>query len=554
MAGDCVEKLQHLACNSRDGLQVFYDKNRDNYTGFCFKCGTYIPDPYSDGKKPEHSLIKKTEEQIRQEIDDIATYPVLDIPERKLKREYLDYFEVKVGVDEADGLTPRYIFFPYYNKMRQLISYKTRVLQPKNMWFIGSGKRLPFGWFQALESGSRKLFITEGEFDAIALFQVLKDLNKGTKYEELNPAVISFPFGATAVIKEMGKIINEAKKFFKQIIYIPDQDDAGLEIVDNLVKTYPTVEIADIPCKDVNDCLIQGKKVSLQKAVLFKSSKPKNTRIIKGSSLIQKAKEKPQWGLDWPWPSMTKATRGIRRGETLYFGAGVKMGKSSLVNALAAHRIMNDGLPVFLCKPEEAVAKSFQKIVGASCGRIFHDPTIEFDEERYDQYASIVGDKAIILDSYQFVDWHTLKDDIRYAVQNEGVKDVFIDPITCLTNQIGVAEANEFLVAMTAELSSMSLDMEFTSYIFCHLKAPTSGDPHERGGQVLSHQFAGSRAMMRVCNYMFGLEGNKDPDKPIEEKNIRDLVILEDREFGSSERVRLYYDWKTGNFTEIEKD
>jgi hypothetical protein len=50
---------------------------------------------------------------------------------------------------------------------------------------------------------------------------------------------------------------------------------------------------------------------------------------------------------------------------------------------------------------------------------------------------------------------------------------------------------------------------------------------------------------------MVGIEGNKDPDLEREERNLRDLVILEDREFGITERVPLYWDHKTGMFNEI---
>jgi twinkle protein len=125
-----------------------------------------------------------------------------------------------------------------------------------------------------------------------------------------------------------------------------------------------------------------------------------------------------------------------------------------------------------------------------------------------------------------------------------------IDPITCLTNQMGSAEANEELVRLTAELSAMAKDHNFTAYLFCHLKAPGDGLPHERGGKILSTQFAGSRAMMRSCNYMMGLRGNKDPELPVFERNMRYLDLLEDREFGTSGTVPLYWDENTGLFNE----
>ena len=44
----CVEKLPHK-CGSSDALQVFEEGGI--YTGFCFACDTYIPDPYSNKPK-----------------------------------------------------------------------------------------------------------------------------------------------------------------------------------------------------------------------------------------------------------------------------------------------------------------------------------------------------------------------------------------------------------------------------------------------------------------------------------------------------------------------
>ncbi len=57
--------------------------------------------------------------------------------------------------------------------------------------------------------------------------------------------------------------------------------------------------------------------------------------------------------------------------------------------------------------------------------------------------------------------------------------------------------------------------------------------------------------MMRSCHMMCSLEGDKDPDLDVEERNLRRIVILEDREFGASGVVRLYWDEKTSLFNEI---
>jgi len=391
-----------------------------------------------------------------------------------------------------------------------------------------------------------------GNCDTIALYQMLKDKARGSQWADLEPAVVSVPNGAGAAKSAIVKKLSEIHKHFKDVVLVFDMDESGKAATKDVVQILPEATVASLPFKDANECLMKGRQKAFCNAVLFKANKPKNTRLIRGSTLREAARKKPEWGLSYPWDGLTDLTRGVRRGETLYFGAGVKMGKSELVNALAEHIIVEHDSPVLLIKPEEAVVKSYQMLVSKAAGKIFHDPKIEFDEEAFDKYEPLIGDKAIIIDSYQFINWDTLKGDIRYAVTNEGVKDIFIDPITALTNQVGTSEANEFLVSMTAELSAMAKDLDFTADIFCHLKAPTQGEPHERGGSVLSTQFAGSRAMMRSCNYMIGLEGNKAPELEVEEKNMRKLVVLEDREFGNTGVVPLYWDLNTALFNEVK--
>ena len=134
---------------------------------------------------------------------------------------------------------------------------------------------------------------------------------------------------------------------------------------------------------------------------------------------------------------------------------------------------------------------------------------------------------------------------------HEGCKVIFIDPITNLTNGVPSGEANTALQEIAQELSAIALDLDLLIWIFCHLKAPLAGDPHERGGKVMSNQFAGSRAMMRSCHMMVGLEGDKDPDIPEEQRVMRRLIVLEDREFGSSGYVNLHFNTNTEIYTEV---
>lgn len=550
----CLVKIPHEKCGSSDALQVF--ENEDGtVSGYCFSCKTYVSNPLGDKtaeqvKQEYKCCVGKSKEEITSEMNEISQLGSCDLIQRRLRKASLDFFGVRVGFDERDGKTPRLVFFPY-TKDGNVVRYKVRLLDQKRMWSVGVDNDVDmFGWEKAISSGARKLVITEGEYDAIAMHKIL-DMYTVESYKDNIPAVVSLPNGSSSASKAITKAYQTIKKTFAEVILAFDEDPAGKKAVEDVLKILPDAKVVQLPCKDSNEALMKGMGKAVWRAVTFAASKPKNTRLVKGSSLRDAAMKRPEMGLSWPYEGLTKLTRGIRRGETYYIGAGVKIGKSELVNDIAKHLIITHDVPVLLCKPEEDKAETYRRLVGKVAGKIFHDPDIEFDEEAFIAGDKLIGDKAIIVDNYQFVDWDNLKDDIRYVVNNESCHDIIIDPVTCFTNGMSASDTNEFLVGWAAELASMSKDLQFTSYIFCHLKAPTNGPPHERGGEVLSTQFTGSRAMMRSCHLMIGLEGNKDPELPIEERNVRKLKILEDRNFGSTGIVKLYWDYHTGLFNEM---
>lgn len=542
MPGICVEKI--------GSVQIFQQED-GTYNAYDFATNKFIPDPYKDrpaGYKPVR--IRKSKEEVEKELAEIAEYQTLALPDRKLKKEYLEYFGVKIGVSEQDGITPVTHYYPY-TKDGDVVGYKVRLIENKQMWSVGNQSDVDlFGWDQAIATGAKRLFITEGELDAVALFQIFKEQTRGTQYADFNPAICSLPHGAGSCSRDLARLAHKLRRF-KEVVFVFDNDKAGEKAVADGMVVLPHAMSASLPAKDANDCLIEGRSKAAHAACMFQAEKPKNSRIVSGRDLHEKAKVAPSFGLSWPWKSVTEATRGVRFGETIYLGAAQKMGKSEVVNELGAHFIKEHGLKVFMAKPEESNQKTYKLVAGKMVGKIFHDPKKPFDEDAYEKAGAMIGDNLFLVNLYQHLGWQTLKDDITVAAKEHGCKVIMIDPITNLTNGMSAADANVKLQEIAQELSAMALDLDVVIFIFCHLRNPDGGLPHERGGEVLSSQFAGSRAMARSCNYMFGLEGNRSPDLPKEERNLRTLVLLEDREFGEVGRYRLYWDDQTSLFNEV---
>lgn len=549
---ECVEKIVHDSCG-KPKLQVFLNED-GKYTGFCFLCKEFVLDPYKDRPadyKPV--VIRKSKEDIEKEISELREYKTVGLPDRKLKQEYLEYFGIKIGVSEQDGETPVSHHYPYYRD-GELVGYKNRIIEGKRMWSTGDLKDVEFfGWKQATESGAKKLFITEGECDAVALFQVLVDSQKGTQWEHLIPAVVSLPTGAATAGRVASRLRNLILRHFKpeQIVLVFDMDKPGQEAVSEFRKVIPQIQVAALPEKDANDCLIKGKSIALKNAVVFKSAPPLSSRLVSVASVAAKAREPVPWGFSYPYKKLTELTRGRRFGETIYIGGGVKMGKSELLNDMVAWDIQEHKWKVFCIKPEESNVRTLQGVVGKMVNRIFHDPAVEFDEEAWDKGIELLDDNLIMIDLYQELTLEVMKSDIRAAVAN-GVKSVYIDPITVLSNKYDAATANTKLMEMAQDMAQMAMELQIIIHLFCHLKSPENGPSHERGGEVLSHQFAGSRAMMRSCNTMIGIQGNKDPALSAEDRNLRQLVLLEDRMTGNSGLIPLSWNPANGAFTELQ--
>ena len=528
-------------------------------------------------------------------VEKILEFPFSEIKERGISKKTCEHFGIRTEFSEQTG-KPVAHWFPYTDQdTGEIIGFKGRDLtkdKKEKYHFIVVGNVTPekaalFGTNCGNSSGGKKVFITEGEYDCAASYEVLKERNP--KY---NPTTLSIGFGTKNAVLHIGQKKNmQHLRKFSEIVLAFDNDFAtqderkrgimrGKEATAAVYGLIPEILVAQLPdgkdpCQTLKEDGAEQLYWMLMKPIRFTPE-----GFIAFEDVRDKAIELPALGKPWPWPSLTKKTLGRRLGEGIYFGAGVKMGKSELLNKILEHitktEVNSLGKPqkAACFKFEEQPDETIKKIAGKFFKKDFNNPEkiifISQDGEEVDiwgnkivdnstyytqeelvQAVDSVGPNLILYNNYGRCHWDELKGAIRHAVLVEHVEDIFIDPITRLTAGMSASEANEELERFADEISKMSQDLGFTYYCFCHLKAPAPpAKPHELGGKIYSSQFRGSRAMMQACHYMFGLEGNKDPDSPEKSQNTRYLVMLDDRKFGRTARIPLFYDKDTGDFIE----
>lgn len=528
-----------------------------------------------------------------QTVEEVLAYPCLAVEERYISQKTAEHFGIRTEVSSVDGLTPIAYYFPYTMegkttgfKKRDMTKAKAQEGHFTTVGYVGVKCDL-FGMQSCNKTGGKKVWISEGEWDAAICWQTLK-----SKYPQGNPNVLSIGCGTSNAVQHIGQKGNMAflRKFEEKIIAF-DNDCAspeeakknikkGNEATSEVYALLPDMLVAKFP-DDQDPCEMFKSEGSEQLYwALMKPSPYTPEGFVTYAECREHAIELPKLGKPWPWPSVTKLTLGRRLGEGYYFGSGVKMGKSTLVDTLAEYVLENEfnclGHPqrIALFKFEEQPAETIKKVAGKFFKKDFTNPErvifISPEGSEVDIYGSPVpknkigyftheeqiaavdkvGPKLALYNNYGRCSWDELKGAIRHAVLVEHIEDIIIDPVTRLTAGMSPSDANTALETFADEISKMAKDLGFTYYCFCHLKSPEKGKPHEFGGDIFSNQFTGSRAMMRACYYMVGLEGNKDPKLSSKEKNTRQLKFMDDRKYGRTGTIPLYYDFRTSDFIE----
>lgn len=227
---------------------------------------------------------------------------------------------------------------------------------------------------------------------------------------------------------------------------------------------------------------------------------------------------------------------------------------SEWINEVAVQNIKVGGPPIALVKYEEPPDRTLKRLAGKLDNCVYHNPSLPFNQKALRERLEFLQDKVLMYRTPpgRPADWEQLKAYIRFVVLEYGVKDIIIDPVTRITNHLNSSDTESLLRSFADELSAMSQQLGFFYIVTCHLKAPEKGPPHERGGEIYSNQFRGSRAMMEACYQMAGIKRNRDPELPEDERNSSQLVLLEEREYGNSGIVDLFYDRNTQHYWEVD--
>ena len=275
----CLEKINCPDCSLQPNTHLQTYNNLDPslgvewITSFCHgSCWENKGDPYS-GSKAVPKKKFKSKAELKAETDDVKSCVIFAPikPYRGIPTSFYRSWGCRLLLSEYDGKTPYAIAFPY-SDYGKLCGWKARVFKLNNegkkvMYAIGrTANADPMGLARAMKCLDDTLWVTEGEFDAIALDYCMTLVGNKKMYP-----VVSLTAGGGSIDKNLDYIESRIKKKIKYLVLVLDDDEVGKlaeEAARELWGSMVIIIKKPKGSKDTNDAVLANQAVEMGKLAL----------------------------------------------------------------------------------------------------------------------------------------------------------------------------------------------------------------------------------------------------------------------------------------------
>jgi twinkle protein len=525
-------------CGSSDAKQIY-----EEGSAFCFSCRASFPAPREGNQlmfeQQEFSSWGNNLDEIR---DD---YAVRGFKERNIFKQVSEHYGVKVSYDIDGGIDAHY--YPYYDG-DALAGYKVRKL-PKDFTSVGKVRGGLFG--QQLYTGGRRLVITEGELDAMAVQSAWYK-----KYKTFYPVV---SLRSASSIKDLIEERDWIRNFDEVVIWF-DKDEAGAEATKEAARIigYDKVKIAKSQEKDASDVWIKEPDNLLK--IIYDSSDYTPAGILTKEDLWTQL-ETYNTLESVPYPpfmnGLNDKLKGMRFGEITLWTSGTGSGKSTLLREIAVHLLQTTDDKVGIVSLEESPAETARKMAGMALNRNPAAEEIPLEELRIGYDELFGDDRVLVLDHQGSISDGSIMDYLEYMCLS-GAKYLFVDHITILASEgADGLTGNEAIDKIMNDLLRLVKKHNVWIGLISHLrKTDNKGKSFEEGKLPSMDDIRGSGSIKQISMDIIAFARNVSADSA-EERNTILTKVLKCRYTGlTGPSGNLSYDFDTGRLslgTEFEK-
>lgn len=518
-------------------LMVFEDGGK-----YCNRCG------HTEKGGTTIEVISEFPDRQRESLESVEALPIDALPDRRITKQTAEFFGVRVSYDTASRTVDAH-YYPYY-KRGKLSGYKKRIVETKKFPAIGDIKEAQLFGQQLYNEGGKLLIITEGECDAMAAHQMLRDAGKQYR-------VVSLKDGASST-----SIKNNLEwvETFGTIILALDQDEPGKKAAQEIAEllTPGKVKIMSFSEKDANDMLLAGKEKEFIQS-LFNATMFRPDGIVSGADTWEILKNKPRVeSIPYPldWEKMNQKTYGVRLGELDTWTSGSGMGKSQLLREMQYHLFQSTTSNIGVISLEEPLTDSVESIMAIHMKKRILLPDVRetvTDEEMYAAWQETMGTNRFhFYDHFGSVDDESLVTKIRYMARGLDCKYIFLDHLSIVVSEFAdQGGERERIDTIMTRLKNLTQELGIWIGLIVHLrKTSTGGQSFEEGAVPSLDDLRGSGAIKQLSNNVYALSRNQQ-DPSDEARNTSRLHVLKCRLTGrTGDADYLYFNDATGR---IEK-
>lgn len=418
-------------CPSSDAYCIYEDDH-----GHCFSCNYhYFPERGFDLNDTEF------------------TYEYL--PARGISRETFRFYN---GLTKLDGVgKPIELGFTYPSGSR-----KVRTLEHKTFRWVGDSKAELFGIDKFAVGAHQSIIITEGELDALSMYQTLHVPSVSVR-------------SASSAVSDVSAMRSQVNSY-ERIYLAFDNDAAGEAATAEVARLFDYNKVFHIKFsnrKDANEYLQHNEGDELLN--LFHNAGHFIPSTIV-SSFDQFAKilteEKPQ-GVSYPFPTLTKMTYGIRPGETVLLKAPEKVGKTALMHAIEHHLLKETDSNVGSIFIEEPRQRHLQSLAGIELRSPAHLPDSNIsDDQVLSALREVLGrdNRLYIYNHFGTNDPDIILDTVRFLVTACGCRYILFDHISmAVTALSGEKDERRALEYLATRLEMMVKELSFALIVVSHV-------------------------------------------------------------------------------------
>lgn len=505
----------------------------------------------------------------KETVEDVLKLPFAEAKDRNVTKATCEKFGIRAALSQKDGSTVESYYFPSYNNKGKIVGYKKQdIIKSKDErghWTaVGSvsinNKLFGQNVAEGINRKRNNLVITEGEWDCVSVYQALVDNVRGTKYEGLEPFVVSIPLGTANAVEAILHNEEYVKSHDALTIYFDDDYCTPKEIKQGIVRGHEAREAVanafvgsgmslmtvspDDGFKDASDYLQAGKSNELAKLVQFGKRAYSAEKIVKASeiSLETLLEPRPEGIHVNSFPKLMDKIHGFRTHELVLLTSPSNTGKSTVLS-MFANAFVDAGEKIGMIYLEETNKETMQRLVAHKLKvnyLKFKDKPLELatiDEIR-EAYDSIVNnDKLIMLGHFGSLPVSELMNKIKHMHLVEGCRFILLDHLSMVISGLETDNERKQLDIVMTELAAFCAANDVCVLAVSHInrsgadqfKTPKKDADQPYWVHVTKESMRGSSSLEQLSFVILGLEPQVMPDRS--RGNVR-LTVLKNRPWG----------------------